>query len=148
MVCTHRYKSMSLALIVRISNTGILWIQWDWYLVDCHSHRWIITSSSSVTPCLSTNIVCGWIFFLFLLISQILIIISSRFVPSTWYRSTRHDQEKGIKKHEMPRSTPHVHRTRSGKPSRHEHEHCEFESTTNVEEVWFAGCHCGTQKFN
>jgi uncharacterized protein (DUF2235 family) len=77
-------------------------------------------------------------------VKKSLIIISSRFVPSTWYRSTRHDQEKGIKKHEMPRSTPHVHRTRAGKLAHYEHEFSEFESTTDVEEVWFAGCHCGT----
>jgi uncharacterized protein (DUF2235 family) len=68
-----------------------------------------------------------------------------RFVPSTWYRSTAHDHTKGIKKHEMPRSKPHDlsdHKTHGGRLRHLERQYSESEATTNVEEVWFAGCHC------
>jgi len=54
----------------------------------------------------------------------------------------------GIKGDEMPRSKGHdinAHRTRAGKLSHLEHEHTESITKTNVEEVWFAGCHCGTR---
>jgi hypothetical protein len=57
----------------------------------------------------------------------------------------------GIKGDEMPRSKGHdinAHRTRAGKLSHLEHEHTESGLSiraTNVEEVWFAGCHCGTR---
>ena len=47
-----------LALTVRI-NAGIPLIQWDWYLVGCHSLKWIIISGTSVTLCPLMNIGCG-----------------------------------------------------------------------------------------
>ena len=68
--------------------------------------------------------------------------ITSRFKPSIWYRSKAHDR-KGIQKHEMPRSKPHNHRTRAGQLEHLEHQYSESEAVTKVEEVWFAGCHCG-----
>jgi hypothetical protein len=74
---------------------------------------------------------------------KVLIIIISRFKPSTWYRATRLDKEKGIKKHEMPRSKPHNHHTRAGWLGHFERQYSESETVTDVEEVWFAGCHCG-----
>ena len=72
---------------------------------------------------------------------------NSRFVPSIWYRATPHDKIKGIKKHEMPRSKPHHVKDRHARArqlSHFERQYSEAEATTNVEEVWFAGCHCGT----
>jgi len=69
-----------------------------------------------------------------------------RFKPSTWYRPTHHDHQKGLKSHEMPRSKGHditAHRTRAGQLRHLEHEYSvEAETVTDVEEVWFAGCHC------
>ena len=47
----------------------------------------------------------------------------------------------------MPRSKGHdidAHRTRAGRLRHLEREYTEAETVTNVEEVWFAGCHCGT----
>jgi len=68
-----------------------------------------------------------------------------RFKPSTWYRPTHHDHAKGLKSHEMPRSKGHdihAHRTRAGLQRHYEFEYTEAETVTDVEEVWFAGCHC------
>ena len=72
---------------------------------------------------------------------------TSRFKPSTWYRPTHHDHEKGLKSHEMPRSKGHdinVHRTQAARLRHLEREYTAAETVTDVEEVWFAGCHCGT----
>ena len=72
--------------------------------------------------------------------------LNSRFTPSIWYRATAHDHKKGIKKHEMPRSKPHDikdHHSRAGRLRHFERQYSESEATTDVEEVWFAGCHCG-----
>ena len=47
----------------------------------------------------------------------------------------------------MPRSKGHdiiAHRTSAGKLGHLEHQYTEAETVTDVEEVWFAGCHCGT----
>ena len=48
----------------------------------------------------------------------------------------------------MPRSKGHditAHRTRAGQLRHLEHQYStEAETVTDVEEVWFAGCHCGT----
>jgi len=65
-----------------------------------------------------------------------------RFKPSSWYRPTCHDLEQGVKKNEMPRSTPHHRHTRAGWLAHHEHYFSEPHPETDVEEVWFAGCHC------
>jgi hypothetical protein len=51
---------------------------------------------------------------------------------------------KGIKSHEMPRSkrhTVHTHRTHAGRLGHLERQFSEDETATDVEEVWFAGCH-------
>jgi len=80
-----------------------------------------------------------------------------RFQPSTWYRATPHDHEKGIKSHEMPRSKGHPqrpqmplgkdhtydsHHTQAGRMRHFENHYADSETLTDVEEVWFAGCHC------
>ena len=47
----------------------------------------------------------------------------------------------------MPRSkghSVHTHRTHGGRLSHLEHQFSDDETVTDVEEVWFAGCHCGT----
>ena len=49
----------------------------------------------------------------------------------------------------MPRSKGHdisAHKTRAGRLRHLEREYAEVEAetVTDVEEVWFAGCHCGT----
>ena len=47
----------------------------------------------------------------------------------------------------MPRSKGHditAHRTQAGRLRHLETEYTEVETVTDVEEVWFAGCHCGT----
>jgi hypothetical protein len=47
----------------------------------------------------------------------------------------------------MPRSKGHditAHRTQAGRLRHLEKEYTEAETVTDVEEVWFAGCHCGT----
>jgi hypothetical protein len=91
-----------------------------------------------------------------------------RFKPNLWARPTEEDKKLGVKHHEMPRSIRRRFQkqddsndrkdsadSQATKGSRHHHhsEDClpelEREYTTaitesNVEEVWFAGCHCGT----
>jgi hypothetical protein len=53
--------------------------------------------------------------------------------------------EKGIKSHEMPRSKVHHHHGHGHELGKLERQYSEYvESVTNVEEVWFAGCHCGS----
>jgi hypothetical protein len=66
-----------------------------------------------------------------------------RFKPSTWYRPTEQDKDKGIKTHEMPRSKGHHHHDDGHELGKLERKYSEYvETVTNVEEVWFAGCHC------
>lgn len=91
-----------------------------------------------------------------------------RFKPNFWTRQTEHDKKCGVKRHEMPRSIrrkfqkpqdgkDHINSAVSDetKGSHHKHhsEHClpELErqysdtiTVTDVEEVWFAGSHTGT----
>ncbi|KAI6031125.1 hypothetical protein PISMIDRAFT_441682 [Pisolithus microcarpus 441] len=83
-----------------------------------------------------------------------------RFMPSFYHRSTQADNELGVQKGEMPRS---VKKSRTGhnrydQPQHdtsdwngHHHELSPQDSEcfctqpitqTNVDEVWFAGCHC------
>ncbi|KAG1742634.1 uncharacterized protein EDB91DRAFT_1221578 [Suillus paluster] len=90
----------------------------------------------------------------------------ARFKPSRWARLTEEDKKKyGVKRHEMPRSFrrhPPSQQNGNGNHSspdsqetkgshHHHHSDCLPElqrqyttsfAETNVEEVWFAGCHC------
>jgi hypothetical protein len=80
-----------------------------------------------------------------------------RFKPSTWQRPNEEDLEKcGFKHDKMPGGFPGKFRDSDdsiGSHSSHHHDHCqpllESQYTTSVtaadvEEVWFAGHHCGT----
>lgn len=80
----------------------------------------------------------------------------ARFLPNFYHRSTEADNALGIQKGEMPRSCKKLHHFpfthhEKGSTSGHPHEDIvrEFErrysqsaTETNVEEVWFSGCHC------
>lgn len=81
----------------------------------------------------------------------------SRFKANYWHRPTAEDLERGVKRHEMPRSIKRIHMPslpRVGKEYTNGHHHheppleCLYSATeeikeTDVEEVWFAGAHCG-----
>jgi len=81
-----------------------------------------------------------------------------RFKPNYWHRPTPEDLERGVKRHEMPRSRkrihmpslPHVvkehtnghHHEPSLPQLEYQYSATEEISETDVEEVWFAGAHC------
>ncbi|KAG6840745.1 hypothetical protein C0991_004654 [Blastosporella zonata] len=61
-----------------------------------------------------------------------------RFKPNFWNRPTPNEVELGLKKGQMPRPKPKSQTTRDyEKQFSHGGEH-----VTDVEEVWFSGCHC------
>ena len=66
------------------------------------------------------------------------------------YHFRRSEDEKGISPGEMPQSNhrfPHFHRKNhqhDHKSKFNEEEYDDRQTETNVKEVWFAGCHCGT----
>ncbi|KAG6876661.1 hypothetical protein C0993_001437 [Termitomyces sp. T159_Od127] len=61
-----------------------------------------------------------------------------RFKPNFWNRPTPHEVNLGVRKGQMPRPKPKRQTTRDfEKAYTHGMEHA-----TDVEEVWFAGCHC------
>jgi len=70
---------------------------------------------------------------------------------ANYYHLRHDDDQKGTKLGEMPRSNqrhPHYHRPHhdhdhKGK-SQYEEEYDKRPTVTDVREVWFAGCHCGT----
>ena len=81
-----------------------------------------------------------------------------RFKANYFNRSTTDDLKLGVKRHEMPRSIKRIHDTfhasKVGKQIgiHHNHEpslpqleqrYSETIDKTDVEEVWFAGVHCG-----
>lgn len=84
-------------------------------------------------------------------------LVYSRFKPNFYNRSTEEDLKRGVKRHEMPRSVKKLHlpslpnavreytngHHHESPPVELEHEHSPTISQTDVEEVWFAGCHCG-----
>ncbi|KAF8435755.1 hypothetical protein L210DRAFT_3484163 [Boletus edulis BED1] len=79
-----------------------------------------------------------------------------RFKANYYNRSTEEDRNRGIKRHEMPRSIKrilvpkvikqisngHHHPSREPSLPQLEYQYSETISETNVEEVWFAGVHC------
>jgi hypothetical protein len=88
-----------------------------------------------------------------------------RFKPNLWARPTDKDKDLGVKRNEMPRSIRrHFPKfqdrqgstdTEKTKGSNHHHhsdqvlpelerQYSTSITETNVEEVWFAGAHCGT----
>ncbi|KAG6878487.1 hypothetical protein C0992_008001 [Termitomyces sp. T32_za158] len=64
-----------------------------------------------------------------------------RFKPNFWNRPTPHEVQLGVKKGQMPRPKPKRQTTRDFEKA---YSHG-GEQVTDVEEVWFAGCHCGMQ---
>ncbi|KAL4070335.1 hypothetical protein J3A83DRAFT_3177617 [Scleroderma citrinum] len=80
----------------------------------------------------------------------------ARFLPNFYHRSTEVDNALGIQKGEMPMSCKklhHFHFTRHEKGSMNghphedilralEHRYSQSFNETDVEEVWFSGCHC------
>ncbi|KAG6919079.1 hypothetical protein DXG01_009332 [Tephrocybe rancida] len=61
-----------------------------------------------------------------------------RFKPNLWNRPTPEEVKLGLKKGEMPRPKPKSQTTRDfEKQFSHGGDH-----TTDIEEVWFTGCHC------
>ncbi|KAG8219249.1 hypothetical protein J3R82DRAFT_88 [Butyriboletus roseoflavus] len=78
-----------------------------------------------------------------------------RFKANYYNRSTEDDLKRGVKRHEMPRSTKKLHLPSLPKaikdytnghhhdsPSELEQPYSQAITKTDVEEVWFAGCHC------
>ncbi|KAH7926861.1 hypothetical protein BV22DRAFT_1008135 [Leucogyrophana mollusca] len=63
----------------------------------------------------------------------------SRFKPNGWNRPTEKDKDLGVKRNEMPRS---VKKHRKESLPQLERQFSTQDFTTDVEEVWFAGCHC------
>ncbi|KAJ8584078.1 hypothetical protein M405DRAFT_798490 [Rhizopogon salebrosus TDB-379] len=64
-----------------------------------------------------------------------------RFKPNLWARPTEQDKKLGVKRHEMPRRSRHHHHSEDCLPEL-EREYTTAITESNVEEVWFAGCHC------
>lgn len=66
----------------------------------------------------------------------------ARFRPSFWNRPTPGDVQRGTRRGEMPKSGPRSHRE---KFMRELERQCSDggEYQTDVEEVWFSGCHAG-----
>ncbi|KAH7926859.1 hypothetical protein BV22DRAFT_1086180 [Leucogyrophana mollusca] len=62
-----------------------------------------------------------------------------RFKPSVWKPPSDKEAQLGVKRHEMPRS---VKKHREGTMPEFERQYSTGAMTTDVEEVWFAGCHC------
>ncbi|KAG6827102.1 hypothetical protein H0H92_013214 [Tricholoma furcatifolium] len=60
-----------------------------------------------------------------------------RFKPNFWNRPTPEQTQLGVQRGQMPRSKPKVQTTRD-----FEKQYSHGEYVTDVEEVWFAGCHC------
>jgi uncharacterized protein (DUF2235 family) len=79
----------------------------------------------------------------------------AKFKANYWHLRFSHDN-KGTKLGEMPRSNqhhpfyrkthPHVFHHEKGK-AHDEDDHDDGQIETTVEEVWFAGCHCGTTSY-
>ncbi|EGN93859.1 hypothetical protein SERLA73DRAFT_188970 [Serpula lacrymans var. lacrymans S7.3] len=63
----------------------------------------------------------------------------ARFNPNTWSHPTEKDKELGVKRHEMPRSKKVHHKANLHDLERRYSE--DTDTTTDVEEVWFSGCH-------
>jgi len=62
----------------------------------------------------------------------------SKFHPSFWHRSTGEDDKLGVQYGEMPKSR------RKHSPETLERKYtAEWDAVTDIEEVWFAGCHTG-----
>ncbi|KAF9237083.1 hypothetical protein BU15DRAFT_49280 [Melanogaster broomeanus] len=63
-----------------------------------------------------------------------------RFNPNYWNRPTKIDCERGVKRHEMPRSYKNDHNHEECLPEL-ERKYSQTITETDVEEVWFAGVH-------
>ena len=63
-----------------------------------------------------------------------------RFKPNFWNRPTHEEIQLGLKKGEMPRSKLRGEKTLRDLEQQFVHG---GDHSTDVEEVWFAGCHCG-----
>lgn len=62
-----------------------------------------------------------------------------RFKPNFWNRPTPDEIKLGVKRGDMPRPKPQSKTTRDyERQYSHGGDH-----STNIEEVWFSGCHCG-----
>ncbi|KAL0952102.1 hypothetical protein HGRIS_008735 [Hohenbuehelia grisea] len=68
----------------------------------------------------------------------------ARFHPNFFHRPTLAQSALGVQRGEMPKSRPPVRRGKSGKSSlkQLERQYTDGNLDTNVEEVWFCGCHC------
>jgi Uncharacterized alpha/beta hydrolase domain (DUF2235) len=63
-----------------------------------------------------------------------------RFAPNFWNRPTHEELQLGLKRGEMPRPKQNRGKSLRDLERQYTHDGIHF---TDVEEVWFAGCHCG-----
>lgn len=68
-----------------------------------------------------------------------------RFKPNFWNRPTADEVKLGVQRGHMPRPKPHREKTMSDLEQQYTDGGVHF---TNIEEVWFAGCHCGSKALN
>ncbi|KAJ7654299.1 hypothetical protein B0H17DRAFT_386771 [Mycena rosella] len=66
----------------------------------------------------------------------------ARFQPSFWHRPTQEDLKLGIQAGEMPKSGRKSSKTKSLHDLEKQYSDDGGQYTTDVEEVWFSGCHC------
>ena len=91
--------------------------------------------------------------------SQRLILLHSRFKANYFNRPTEEDIQRGVKRHEMPRSIKKIHvplpKVIKEYSNGHHHgpslpeleqQYSQPIDQTDVDEVWFAGVHCGTSQ--
>ncbi|KAK0457434.1 uncharacterized protein EV420DRAFT_1480512 [Desarmillaria tabescens] len=64
-----------------------------------------------------------------------------RFIPAFWHRTCSAQHKLGLQRGEMPRSHNKC-RAKSLRERESEYDHVHADTPTDVEEVWFAGCHC------
>ncbi len=66
-----------------------------------------------------------------------------RFLPAFWHRTSSAQHKLGLQRGEMPRSLSMGHVKSLGELES-EYDQVHVDTLTDVEEVWFAGCHCGS----
>ncbi|KAK0243756.1 hypothetical protein EDD85DRAFT_171967 [Armillaria nabsnona] len=64
-----------------------------------------------------------------------------RFLPAFWHRTSSAQHKLGLQRGEMPRSLSMGHVKSLGELES-EYDQVDVDTPTDVEEVWFAGCHC------
>ncbi|PBK58695.1 hypothetical protein ARMSODRAFT_923456 [Armillaria solidipes] len=64
-----------------------------------------------------------------------------RFMPAIWHRTSSAQHKLGLQRGEMPRSLTMGHVKSLGELES-EYDQVQTDTPTDVEEVWFAGCHC------